>query len=82
MAPGGRLLIAGHDRDNLTEGVGGPSDPELLLTVEAVTADLAGTGLRLRRAEQVTRTVEDGQATPRRAVDCLVRAHRPAAAGG
>ena len=27
VAPGGRLLVVGHDRSNLTEGLGGPQDP-------------------------------------------------------
>lgn len=32
VAPGGRLLSVGHDRTNLTEGAGGPQDPERLFT--------------------------------------------------
>ena len=67
--------MVGHDLANLTEGVGGPSSPEVLYTPEAITAALPG--LRIMRAERVRRTVErDGtQAT---AVDTLVRAERPA----
>jgi SAM-dependent methyltransferase len=75
LAPGGTLLIIGHDLTNLTEGVGGPQSPDVLYTPEAVTAELPG--LRILRAERVRRTVEreGGQAT---AVDTLVRAVRPA----
>jgi SAM-dependent methyltransferase len=75
LVPGGTLLVVGHDLANLTEGVGGPSSPDVLYTPEAITAALSG--LRILRAERVRRTVErDGeQAT---AVDTLVRAERPA----
>ena len=73
LAPGGRLLVVGHDLANLTEGVGGPQDPDLLYTPEAVTGWLAG--LTVRRAGRVRRPVEvDGQ--PREAVDTLVVATR------
>jgi len=54
------LLIVGHDTTNLTEGVGGPQDPAVLFTAEDVVADLGGLGLRVRRAERVTRTAGDG----------------------
>jgi hypothetical protein len=75
LAPGGTLLLIGHDLTNLTEGVGGPQDPDVLYTPEAITAELPE--LRILRAERVRRTVErdGGQAT---AVDTLVRAVRPA----
>jgi SAM-dependent methyltransferase len=43
VAPGGVLLVVGHDRDNLEHGVGGPQVPGTLLTVDEVTADLHGT---------------------------------------
>ncbi len=77
LAPGGTLLIVGHDRTNLTQGVGGPQDPDVLLDVEEVRADLAGTGVEVERAEQVSREVEvdGGEAV---AIDLLVRARRPA----
>src|SRR4029077_8351711 len=75
LVPGGTLLVVGHDLSNLTEGVGGPTSPDVLYTPEAITAGLPG--LRILRAERVRRTVErdGGQAT---AVDTLVRAERPA----
>ncbi len=77
VAPGGTFLLVGHARRNLTEGVGGPPDPELLPTPQELTAALEGTGLTLERAEEITREVEvDGAA--RTAIDVLVRAHRPA----
>jgi len=75
LVPGGTLLVIGHDLTNLAEGVGGPQDPEVLYTPEAVSAELPG--LRVVRAERVHRTVErdDGPAT---AIDTLVRAVREA----
>src|SRR5680860_996126 len=42
LRPEGTLLIVGHDRANLTDGVGGPSDPSLLLDAEEVASDLDG----------------------------------------
>ena len=73
VAPGGTMLVVGHDRDNLTAGYGGPQDPVVLFGVDDVAADLAG--LEIVRAEQVRRPVEadDG---PRTAIDTLVRATR------
>jgi SAM-dependent methyltransferase len=75
---GGTLLVIAHARRNLTDGVGGPSDPAVLRTVDEVVDDLAGTGLAVRVADEVMRTVDtpDG---PRDAIDLLVRAERPGA---
>jgi SAM-dependent methyltransferase len=77
VAPGGTLLVVGHDVDNLTDGAGGPGDPAVLLTTERVTGDLEGSGLTIESSRQVTRDVEtdDGTAV---AIDTLVRATRPA----
>ncbi len=75
LAPGGTLLVIGHDLTNLTEGVGGPQDPGVLYTPEAVSAGLPG--LRVLRAERVHRTVERDEG-PGTAVDTLVRAVRGA----
>ncbi len=74
VAPGGTMLVVGHDLSNLTEGVGGPQDPRLLYTVEGVVANLPG--LRVVRAERARRPVPD---EPRDALDTVVRAVRPAA---
>ena len=51
VAPGGTLLIVGHDRTNIADGVGGPHDPDLLITPSEVAADLSG--FRIDRAETV-----------------------------
>jgi SAM-dependent methyltransferase len=73
LAPGGVLLVVGHDVTNLTEGAGGPPDPAVLYTPESITRSLSG--LTVVRAERVRRPVAiaDGH---RQAVDTLVRATR------
>ncbi|MFE7558912.1 class I SAM-dependent methyltransferase [Kitasatospora sp. NPDC057500] len=71
LAPGGTLLVVGHDSANLAEGVGGPQDPAVLFTPDDVLADLAGSGLRTVRAERVRRPAGEAEA-----VDALVRLER------
>jgi SAM-dependent methyltransferase len=76
LAPGGVLLVVGHDVTNLTEGTGGPQDPAVLYTPEGITRSLDG--LTIVRAGRVRRPVAaDGAGDgPREAVDTLVRAVR------
>ena len=42
LTPGGTVFIVGHDLTNLTEGVGGPQDPDVLYTPEAVGRSYRG----------------------------------------
>jgi SAM-dependent methyltransferase len=74
LAVGGVLLVVGHDRTNLSRGVGGPRDPSVLFTADDVVVDLAGmAGLEVRRAERVRRPVgDDGRV----ALDALVEVVR------
>ena len=72
LAPDGTLLVVGHDLLNLSEGVGGPSDPGVLYTPDDIVADLGG--LEVQKAERVLRDVADAD---RPAIDVLVRAVRP-----
>jgi SAM-dependent methyltransferase len=72
VAPGGTLLLVGHDLTNMTDGVGGPSDPSVLYTPDDIVAELAG--LDIEKAERVLRDVADED---RPAIDALVRARRP-----
>jgi SAM-dependent methyltransferase len=76
LAPGGTLLIVGHDRSNLARGYGGPRDAAVLTTPDELATDLAAAGLEIEKAELVERVVEtpDG---PRTAIDHLVRARAP-----
>jgi SAM-dependent methyltransferase len=73
VAPGGTFVLIGHDVTNLTEGVGGPSDPAILVTPEDIAAELPG--LEIEKAERVLRDVEGAE---RPAIDALVKARRPA----
>jgi len=75
VAPGGILLLVGHDVANIAHGHGGPRDPTVLYTAQQVADDLAATGLEIERAERVERPVET-EAGRRRALDALVRARR------
>ena len=76
LAPGGTLLLVGHDASNIAEGVGGPQDPAVLCTAEDVLADVAGLPFHPQRAERVTRpVVVDG--VERTAYDVVVRGQRP-----
>ena len=74
LAPGGTLVVIGHDATNLTAGYGGPRDPSVLFTPDDVVAELGD--LVVERAETVRRVValEDGEAT---ALDAFVRVVRP-----
>jgi hypothetical protein len=63
----------GHDRLNLTEGWGGPTQPDVLFTPDDVVAEIGD--LRVEKAQRVRRTVEEPGAT-REAIDALVRARR------
>ena len=75
VAPGGTLLVLGHDTTNLTQGHGGPKDASVLYTAADVVPALGD--LVVDRAEVVERTVPlaDGEAV---AIDAFVRAHRAA----
>jgi SAM-dependent methyltransferase len=73
---GGTLLMVGHDRTNPTEGIGGPSDPEVLFTAADVVDDLSGlTGVEVRSAGRRPRVVAGA---PRPALDAVVVAVRTA----
>lgn len=76
LAPGGTLLVVGHDRSNLEGGHGGPSDPAVLYTPEEIAENL--TGVAVEKAERVRRAVETDEGM-RTAIDALVRARRPPA---
>jgi len=74
LAPGGTMVVLGHDASNLTDGYGGPQDPAVLFTPDDVVDDLAG--LSIVKAERVLRRVPT-DAGERVAVDALVRAVGP-----
>ena len=75
LAPGGTLLIIGHDIRNIEEGIGGPQDASILFGPHDFEAML--TDLHIEKAETVTRDVaKDG--TVHHALDVLVRAKKTA----
>lgn len=69
LEPGGRLVLIGHDADNLTRGVGGPQDESVLLTVDGLRS--AAAGLEIERCEQIERPLGDS-----RAIDAVLVARR------
>ncbi len=70
LRPRGRLLVLGHDVENLTAGVGGPPDPAILHSVERL-APVAAL-LEVDRFQQVTRETPAGTA-----LDTLLWGRRP-----
>ena len=77
VAPGGTLLVVGHDLENLTSGHGGPQDPAVLYRPDDIVADIEPAHLVIVRQETVSRSVTDGQGQPANALDALVMARRP-----
>ncbi|MGN6742075.1 MAG: class I SAM-dependent methyltransferase [Amnibacterium sp.] len=79
LAPGGTLVVLGHDVENLAGGAPGPRDPSVLYTPELLAE--AAAGLTIERCERLVRGADDpethgGDAAP--AVDTLLVARRPA----
>jgi SAM-dependent methyltransferase len=74
VAPGGRLLIVGHDRLHGAEGQGGP-DPARLFTADEIATALQATDpeLIVERAEVVRRVPAPGQGP----IDALLILRRP-----
>jgi SAM-dependent methyltransferase len=72
LRPGGHVVVVGHDRRNLDEGVGGPQDASLLYVPEQIAMSLVDAGLELDLAETVERPTDAGVA-----LDTVVRARRP-----
>jgi len=73
LAPGGALVVVGHALRNLTEGVGGPSDPRLLATEAGYRA--ASEGLLVEQLGEVIRPLPQGDA-----IDLVLVARRPSGA--
>jgi SAM-dependent methyltransferase len=77
VAPGGRLLVVGHDVTNIEHGYGGPSDPGVLNSPDEIVAGL-GEDFIVTRAEVADRvvTTDEGE---RVAKDTVVLAQRSGA---
>jgi SAM-dependent methyltransferase len=74
LASGGVIVVIGHDLTNLTDGTGGPPDPAILYTPEAIAAELAG--LHVHRAERARRPVSTQDDSSVDAIDTVVTAVR------
>lgn len=71
LAPGGRLVMVGHHRDNVAHGVGGPPDPAVCWDPALLAAVARDAGLTVVEAEAVPRPTEQGDA-----IDAVVLAAR------
>jgi SAM-dependent methyltransferase len=72
LAPRGHLVIVGHDRRNLREGVSGPQDESRLYDADEIREVLADIpDVVVEVGETVVRPTDDGDA-----LDTLVRARR------
>lgn len=58
LAPGGHLVVLGHALRNLTDGVGGPTDPRYLHTEDGLRS--AAAGLSIERLTEVIRPTDHG----------------------
>ena len=76
VAPGGTLLVVGHDLENLTSGHGGPQDPAVLYRPSDIAQDIEPTDLIVDRSETVRRSMTDAQGQPAEALDAIVLARR------
>jgi SAM-dependent methyltransferase len=73
LRPQGHLVVVAHDRRNLTDGVSGPQDPDLLYEPKQVRELLTDSGgLIVELARTVERQTPNGTA-----LDTVVRARRP-----
>ena len=71
LAPGGTLVIIGHDSSNLVEGYGGPQSAEVLYTADEVV-EVIGERVAITRAGRVQRPVELEDGTTAIALDNVV----------
>jgi SAM-dependent methyltransferase len=74
LAPGGTLLVIGHDPTNIEHGYGGPQNQAILMTPDQIVDALGD--LRIDRAERVSRPVASAGEDVY-AIDAIVRAVRP-----
>ncbi|MDP2012745.1 MAG: class I SAM-dependent methyltransferase [Actinomycetota bacterium] len=75
VAPGGRLMLIGHDERNLVEGIGGPQDANLLSNPVQTATQLEALGLRVECAQTQPREVQTDDGA-RLAFDAVVIAAR------
>ncbi len=76
VAPGGSLLLVSYDKANLTEGAGGPRDPDFLLDPPALAEELEALGLDVTRADTVRSRATAADGTEVDVVNTVIRAVR------
>lgn len=76
LRPGGRLLVVGHHLRNLSEGTGGPQNPEILYGPEDLVDDLGVVAPDLL-VEVAAAPLRDVPGADRPAIDTVVLACRP-----
>jgi SAM-dependent methyltransferase len=77
VAPGGTLLVVGHDLENLSSGHGGPQDPAVLYSPADIVADIETARLLVVRQETAPRSVTGADGQLVEALDTIVLARRP-----
>jgi hypothetical protein len=75
LAPGGVFILEAYSPDQLRHGTGGPSNPDLMPTLDALRAELEG--LELTHAAALEREVQEGQFHRGRSAVVQVVARKP-----
>lgn len=76
LAPGGVFLLEAYTPRQLRHGTGGPKDPTLLMTLEALREELAG--LELLVAREVEREIHEGTGHNGPSATVQILARKPA----
>jgi SAM-dependent methyltransferase len=76
LAPGGRILLVGHNTRNITEGSGGPQNPDVLYTASDAVQAL-GEGAPDLVVEVALEPHREVPGADRPAIDTVVLARRP-----
>lgn len=81
VAPGGRLLLVGHDPDGMPEELAGHHPPEFFATADELVDELGAAlaGWTVEVAERRTRTGAQPAGRPAFRYDAVLRARRPRA---
>ena len=62
---GRHLLVIAHHTDNLTNGVGGPQDPDVLYSDRGAGSERSQDGLQVHRVRQRGCDLQQPESTPR-----------------
>lgn len=75
LAPGGLYVLEGYSIHQLSLGTGGPRSVDLLLTLDALRAELAG--LELLHAAEIERDIHEGELHSGRSAVVQIVARKP-----